>query len=64
MTQQDRLKVVSAVLQIMEVLAEDRNSMADKRKVMSFFDELMKKNVNMEQLQNIVTAFVEGSDNR
>lgn len=64
MTQQDRLKVVSAVLKIMEVLAEDRNSMADKRKVMSFFDELMIKNVNLQQLQDIVASFINGTDDR
>ncbi|MGL5778844.1 hypothetical protein [Cetobacterium sp.] len=64
MTQDDRLQVVSGILQIMKVLAEDRNSMADKRKVMSLFNDLMIKNVNMEQLQNIVSEFIEGVDNR
>ncbi|MGL4933978.1 MAG: hypothetical protein ACRC51_00755 [Cetobacterium sp.] len=64
MTQNDRLEVVSGVLQIMRVLAEDRNSMADKRRVMSLFNDLMIKNVNMEQLQKIVSEFIEGVDNR
>lgn len=64
MTQNDRLEVVSGVLQIMRVLAEDRNGMADKRRVMSLFNDLMIKNVNMEQLQKIVSEFIDGVDNR
>lgn len=64
MTQNDRLEVVSGVLQIMRVLAEDRNGMVDKRRVMSLFNDLMIKNVNMEQLQKIVSEFIEGVDNR
>lgn len=64
MTQNDRLEVVSGVLQIMRVLVEDRNGMADKRRVMSLFNDLMIKNVNMEQLQKIVSEFIDGVDNR
>lgn len=64
MTQQENLKVVQCILGIMEVLAEDHNGMSDKRKVMSLFNELMTKNVNVNQLQEIVGKFIEGSDNR
>lgn len=57
MTKEQRLKVVQGMLSIMEVSSE---SIANKSKIMRLFNDLMIKNVNLKELQQVVFKFVEG----
>lgn len=57
MTKEQRLKVVQGMLSIMEVSSE---SIANKSKIMRLFNDLMIKNVNIKELQQVVFKFVEG----